>query len=70
MNRTSNNRNDSRLELSPVKPVKHFSPADFEVTLSKDHKTTAWREAKPICEKIIEALMQEPGGEYFCQPPK
>lgn len=40
---------------------------DFKIR--KDHKTTAWKEGKPICEKIIEALLSEPGCDFLSQPP-
>jgi len=31
-----------------------------------ERATTAWREAKPICERIMEAMMGEPGSEVMC----
>lgn len=40
-----------------------------ELRIPKETKTTAWKEAKPICEKIIETLMAEQGSEYFSQAP-
>jgi Bromodomain len=32
--------------------------------------TTAWKEAKPICEKIIESLIAETDSELLSQPPR
>lgn len=35
----------------------------------KEHKTTAWKEAKPICERIMEVLLADPLSEYFKKAP-
>lgn len=60
-----------RSKTNPIfqTPLRMCDYEDSMCSRLRETKTTAWKEAKPLCEKIIEALNSDPISDYFKRAP-
>ena len=57
-------------QVNQQRQLQDIDSEDFKVKIDPQKPTTAWKESKPICDRIIESLLLESGSEFLSQPPK